>query len=316
MFSRQESGVQSRVCTRLARWFMAEGTPAYKRKGLQGREGHRRASKVRFAKGAAIYNMEEKYLICEDSLEGIFTGIYDAYALAFALREDHKGIHLQVGEEDNFRLFAVYIRVEPDAEKAAKVANTICRRLGEGTYLDICRALASEDKGKGEAIYKTILCGLQMKDGSQVMGNLANRHVHKVFELARRTRNEVHHWKEFLRFQELENGILYSKIGAENNVVTFLAPHFADRLPLYDFIIYDEKRGIFVVHPKSKEWYLVTDSDFDEKKIGDYSEKEMEYQELFTFFCHKIAIKERKNLKLQRNMLPLRFQEYMVEFGL
>ena len=191
MFSRQESGVQSRVCTRLVRRFMAEGTPAYKRKGLQGREGHRRASKVRFAKGAAIYNMEEKYLICEDSLEGIFTGIYDAYALAFALREDHKGIHLQVGEEDNFRLFAVYIRVEPDAEKAAKVANTICRRLGEGTYLDICRALASEDKGKGEAIYKTILCGLQMKDGSQVMGNLANRHVHKVFELARRTRNEV-----------------------------------------------------------------------------------------------------------------------------
>ena len=221
MFSRQESGVQSRVCTRLVRRFMAEGTPAYERKGLQGREGHRRASKVRFAKGAAIYNMEEKYLICEDSLEGIFTGIYDAYALAFALREDHKGIHLQVGEEDNFRLFAVYIRVEPDAEKAAKVANTICRRLGEGTYLDICRALASEDKGKGEAIYKTILCGLQMKDGSQVMGNLANRHVHKVFELARRTRNEVHHWKEFLRFQELENGILYSKIGAENNVVTF-----------------------------------------------------------------------------------------------
>lgn len=256
--------------------------------------------------------MEEKYLICEDSLEGIFTGIYDAYAL----REDHKNIHLQVGEEDNLRLFAVYIRVAADREKAAKVAGTICRRLGEGTYLDICRALASEDKGKGEAIYKTVLCGLKMKNGSQVMGNLADRNVHKVFELARRTRNEVHHWKEFLRFQELESGILYSKIGPENNVATFLAPHFADRLPLYDFIIYDEKRGIFVVHPKSKEWYLVTDRDFDEREIGDFSEHEMEYQELFTFFCHKIAIKERKNLKLQRNMLPLRFQEYMVEFGL
>ena len=24
-------------------------------------------------------NMEEYYLICEDSLEGIFTGVYDAY---------------------------------------------------------------------------------------------------------------------------------------------------------------------------------------------------------------------------------------------
>ena len=25
--------------------------------------------------------MEEKYLVCEDSLEGILNGIYDAYAL-------------------------------------------------------------------------------------------------------------------------------------------------------------------------------------------------------------------------------------------
>ncbi|HBA68954.1 MAG TPA: hypothetical protein DCZ40_06310 [Lachnospiraceae bacterium] len=255
--------------------------------------------------------MEEKYLICEDSLEGVFTGIYEAYAL----REDHGSIHLQVGEEENLRLFAVYRRIEADSGKAAKVAATINRRLGQEAYLDICRALASEDGQKGEAVYKMIVCGLRMKDGRQIMGNLANTYVHKVFELSRCTRNEIHHWKEFLRFQELENGILFSKIGPKNNVVTFLAPHFADRLPLFDFVIYDDRRGIFVVHPKSKEWYLVTDKEFEEGKIGAYSECEEEYQELFTFFCHKIAIKERKNLKLQRNMLPLRFQEYMVEFG-
>ena len=255
--------------------------------------------------------MEEKYLICEDSLEGVFTGVYEAYAM----QEGHDHIHIQIGEEENFRLFAVYIRIAADAEKAAKVARTINQRLGIEAYLDICRALASEDGEKGEAVYKTVVCGLKMKDGSRVMGNLADNSVHNVFELARCTRNEVHHWKEFLRFQELENGILFSKIGPRSNVVTFLAPHFSDRLPLFDFIIYDEKRGIFVVHPKKKEWYLVTDKDFDEKEIGAYAKEEMEYQELFTFFCHKIAIKERKNLKLQRNMLPLRFQEYMVEFG-
>lgn len=255
--------------------------------------------------------MEEKYFICEDSLEGIFTGIYEAYAL----REEHERIHIQVGEEENLRLFAVYIEIKPDREKAAKVAGTINRRLGEEAYLDICRALASEDGQKGEAVYKMVVCGLRMKDGRRIMGNLADPYVHKVFELARFTRNEVHHWKEFLRFQELENRILFSRIGPKCNVLTFLAPHFADRLPLLDFVIYDEKRGIFAVHPKSKEWYLVTDRDFEEEKIAPYSEGELEYQELFTFFCHKIAIKERKNLKLQRNMLPLRFQEYMVEFG-
>ena len=49
--------------------------------------------------------MEEKYIICEDSLEGIFTAVYDAYAL----REGHDRLHVQVGEEDNYRLFATYL---------------------------------------------------------------------------------------------------------------------------------------------------------------------------------------------------------------
>lgn len=256
------------------------------------------------------HNMEEKYLICEDSLEGVFTGIYEAYAL----RQAHEGIHIQVGEEENLRLFAVYQRIEPDKGKAAKVAVTLQERLGEDTYMELCYALATQDAEKGEAVYKTVVCGLKMKSGHQVLGNLTNPYVHKVFELARNARNEAHHWQEFLRFQELENGILFSKIGAKNNIITFLVPHFADRLPLCNFIIYDENRGIFAIHPASREWYLVTNREMDEEQFSCYSEKEMEYQELFKYFCHKIAIEERKNLKLQQNMLPLWFQEYMVEF--
>ena len=38
------------------------------------------------------------------------------------------------------------------------------------------------------------------------------------------------------------------------------------------------------------------------------------YAELFRHFCKRITIKERKNLELQRNMLPLYFREYMTEF--
>ena len=38
------------------------------------------------------YNMEEKYIICEDSLEGILTAVYDAYAL----REGHGHIHIHL----------------------------------------------------------------------------------------------------------------------------------------------------------------------------------------------------------------------------
>ena len=109
--------------------------------------------------------------------------------------------------------------------------------------------------------------------------------------------------------------ILYAKIGPKCNIVSFLMPHFADRLPLENFIIYDEKRGLYGVHPKSKEWYLVSGQEEVLEDVIQMSDKEEAYQELFTMFCHTIAIKERKNLKLQQQMLPLRFQEYMIEFG-
>lgn len=254
--------------------------------------------------------MEETWLICEDSLEGILTGIYDAYAL----RKDHRYIHIQVGEEDNLRLFARYVKTAPDAGKAVKVSRTVCRELGADVWLDICQALATEEADKGEAVYRTIVCGLRMKDRKAVMGNLADPYVHRVFTLSRNAANEIHHWKEFLRFQELSGGVLFSKIGPKNNIVTFLAPHFADRLPLFNFIICDEKRGIFVTHPASGQWYVVTDPELNTDMTGSYSPEEEDYQKLFTYFCRKIAVEERKNVKLQRNMLPLWFQEYMVEF--
>lgn len=257
------------------------------------------------------YNMEEKYIICEDSLEGIFTAVYDAYAL----REGHEHLHVQVGEDDNYKLFAEYVYSQPDSAKTDKVVRTLKERLGDEIYVTICRAAASCDRDKGDAIYRTVVDGITMGNGRRTMENLRNPYVRRAFELARRTANEAHHEVEFIRFQELEQGILYSRIGPENNVMAFVMPHFADRLATENFMIHDEKRNLFGVHPAKEEWYLVSGVE----QIGEdslvWSDSELKYQELFTIFHQTIAIKERKNLRLQQQMLPLRFQDYMVEFN-
>ncbi len=254
--------------------------------------------------------MEEYYLICEDSLEGVFTGIYDAYLR----KKPHEQLHICFEEEDNYRLFAVYEKRAPDEQKAAKVARTIEREFGVEAYLAICRALASPEPDKGEAVYKTVVTGLRMKNRKEVMGNLADSYVHRVFELARFTANEAHFHVEFLRFQELDNGILYSVIGPKNNLITFIVPHFADRLPLENFVIYDEIRNIYAMHPAGKDWYLVYGEKGAEEFLHGISEGEKMYSELFCHFFHTIAIKERTNGVLQRNMLPLRYRKYMTEF--
>lgn len=258
--------------------------------------------------------MEEYYILCEDSPEGIFTGIYDAYLL----KKPHERIHLMVKEEDNYRLFANYLTCKPDGEKACRVARTIRKQFGLEAYLAIFRAVSSAKEDKAEAVYKTVVTGLSMKNPVKVLENLKDPFVHRVFEIARRVGNETHGHVEFLRFRELRSGLLYAQIAPQNDVLAFIVPHFADRLPLENFIIHDKGRNLFAVHPARQDWYLYSGTEETELLIGeaaeDFSEGEEKYSELFTAFFHTIEIKQRKNYELQRNMLPLKYRKYMTEF--
>lgn len=247
---------------------------------------------------------------CEDSLEGIFTAIYNAYED----KSNRQDTMISLTEE--LYLFGEYVPVAVDVVKAVKVMNTLRRRFGEDDYMKVCLALASQDEQKAQAIYQAVALGLSSGCGQgHLLDNLANDYVNKVFFLSRAANNELCHLRGFIRFAELENGILYSAIGPKNNILTFLMPHFADRMPSENFMIYDEGRDLFGVHPAGKDWYLLQDEEIRlQPEQLQYSEEELQYRELFRHFCHKIAIKERKNLELQRNLLPLRFREYMIEF--
>ncbi len=254
--------------------------------------------------------MEETIFVCEDSIEGILTGVYEAYAL----RKPHETIRLQTGAVQNYRLFAVYQQVEPDRQKSEKVIRTLYSRFGEAVCMQLEQAMVSYDDGKADAVYHTIVTGLSGRYQGCLMDHLSNRYVHKVFALSRNTGIEMHHLYGFLRFQELENGVLLAKYAPKNDITALLAPHFADRFPGEDFAIYDEKRQYYALHPKNRQWYLVRGGLPFADGQEEYTREEAEYQMLYRHFCHTITVAERKNTKLQRNMLPLRFRRHMVEF--
>ena len=54
---------------------------------------------------------------------------------------------------------------------------------------------------------------------------------------------------QFLRFQEITGGILYGEIAPDADVLAFVMPHFADRFPLENFVILDERRATAGIHP-------------------------------------------------------------------
>ena len=222
---------------------------------------------------------------------------------------------IQAGEEGELCLFSDYRKVVPDMEKAEKVARTLRRRFGEECFEQLCLALSSWQPDKGQAVYRTVVEGLSGRVKGGLMEHLGNPYVARAFELSRAAGNESHHLLGFLRFSETSDGLLFAQIRPKNNVLAHMMPHFADRFPGENFVILDENRRIYGVHPAHKEWFLAHSQDGPEKKDLEFTDTELQMQELFRFFCRKIMIKERENRTLQRQMLPYRFQEYMVEFG-
>ncbi len=268
--------------------------------------------------------------VCENSIDGILTGVYDAFAFKVAHRDTLKeqDIGLSCHPDANYQLFTEYIPVPASFEKAAKVRNTLYEKLGEEFYETIVSAILAVDTSgkknsmdKANAVYFTICYALKKPQGSDipfgasVLHYLGNPYIHRVFDLSRATHNEAHHLLGFLRFQELANGVLFSVIHPQNHCLPILAEHFTDRLPQENFLIYDETHKLAAVH-KSGTYYALTDaSDLNQEILTQLSEKESLYQELWLTFFEHIAIEARKNPKLQAQNIPKRFWKDTVELS-
>lgn len=254
--------------------------------------------------------------ICEDNIEGIFTAIYDAFSSVCRHEATHNNIEIVAGDIENYELFCEYLNIDTDQTKASKVTKTICDKMGFQVYETLLYASTCSDSNKANAIYKTIIEGLKLNNGFKILNLWSNDNVSTVLELSRKGHNEFCRWREFLEFRELENGILYSKIGPTCDIVSLLSSHFENRLPNENFMIHDELRDIFLIHEAGHKCVLVSGESFssDRSILEQYSENDLKMCELFNEFTHTIAIKERVNYKLQQQMMPLRIQKYKVEF--
>lgn len=256
--------------------------------------------------------------ICEDSIDGIFTGVYDAWASKYG----HNNVSLTTCTPENYSLFCDYITVDTNFYKSEKVAQTLISRLGSDVYSEICQAAAAIDQrvsrrplmDKADAIYRTIVLALSLKDGSKVLTYLGEPYVNRVFKLSLSSGNEAHHLLGFLRFHELENGILFARIHPQNDVLALIADHFTDRLPQENFMILDESRKKAALHQKGSNYFITNTDSLDESKLNRFSKEELEYQKLWCAFFESIAIKGRLNGRLQNQNIPKRFQKDVIEF--
>lgn len=116
--------------------------------------------------------------VCEDSPEGIFTGVYDAWNS----RLGHENVRLEVQGEYNYSLFSEYREVAVDRLKAQKVVRSVRRSLSELAYSWIYRTALSEREDRAEAVYRFLVCGFSAgAAGRRITENYRYRRCRQSF---------------------------------------------------------------------------------------------------------------------------------------
>jgi probable DNA metabolism protein len=244
-------------------------------------------------------------MICyvyDDSFEGLLTSIYEAYY------SSHKPEEIAAHWEFEPSLLTEPVYIKSDTEKSDKVYNAIKTKISKDALKQVYYTYLSEINGSSTAAFKYIRLGFKL--GKEVDLHLHNDIVLNIHNINKKVSYECHRMLGFVRFKCIDE-LYYSPIEPDHNILGLIASHFASRLPNENWIIHDLKRDLAVFYNKT-EWIVTP---FNKEKAQDFfkpSENEL-YESLWKEFFKTIAIEDRKNPRLQKRSMPVRYWKHLTE---
>ncbi len=236
----------------------------------------------------------------DGTLEGFLTGIYHHYYF-----QKVTGIYAEETYSPTFMEESKVIATHmPYAEKVIQGLKT---KISGYAYRHVLYTFYSDAENKDDLLFRYILfCFHVGKDADRYNTHPCVLPVHK---LSRRVSFEAHKFLGLLRFSDFQ-GILYAAFAPDHNILLFVAPHFADRMPKERLIIHDTGRDL-AAFSNYGEW-VITEFKLPQDPVK--SEQEKAVENLWkTYFSH-MTIENRKNPKLQRQFVPLRYRKHILEF--
>lgn len=235
---------------------------------------------------------------CDGSFEGIFTAIFDAWKC--------DDVMIEVESDSNMVLYGDFVEVITDINKFTRVAKGL-RKISEQAYYMAYLAAVSSNPDRADALYGFVKkCFMNGPEGAY---DYHDKRVAKVNALFRNTEMEFWHYRGFLRFVQYDKFLL-AKYDSDNDIIHLLADHFQDRLLQENFIIVDVKRQKAAVH-RANEDFFISDIDINDVNSLKETEEETLIRRLYAKFTDTIGIESRRNERLQRQNMPLRYRKYM-----
>lgn len=245
----------------------------------------------------------------DKSFEGLLTAVFDAY--------NRKSFPDELFGEGEFApLFMTdSYSVITDLKKSKRVWSALEKKMSKHACNMLTCSWLSEINGCDTLIFRYIRKTLD--SNVSIETNFGDKDVLELQQIARKVVHEKHYLEEFIRFQKAADGIFFAPITPIYNALPLVISHFKDRFADQKWVIYDLKRkyGYYYDLKTVEEITLEDDTHLLNGKLDEnlMAEDEKLFQELWKGYFKALTIKERINLKLQRQHMPKRFWKYLTE---
>lgn len=252
-----------------------------------------------------------KQVVYDGSFAGLLTAIFEVYEYKL------KDVHLCKQLNFSPALFETHHVVYTSEEKSKRVAAALGKKMSAPAMEQFYRCFLAELPEMDNCLLRYAKYTVASK--KSVENDYAHSDVLLVQQISRKVYREKHRMEAFVRFQLTGDGLYYSVIQPDYNVLPLILKHFRERYADQRWLIYDVRRkyGIHYdgvsVEEVSIDFGSPDQLEMVEERTSVLDEKEELCQQLWRQYFSSVNIPERKNMKLHIRHMPKRYWRYLTE---
>lgn len=250
-----------------------------------------------------------KNLVYDGSFNGFLSAVFTAYEQKLEVAD----IVCSARNQNN--LFADTEIIFTNIQKAKRTWKGIEQRNPQAIKT-IYFAFLSEAEGVEKWLYRYIDQLVKDNTGKGVK-DFSDPVVLKINQLAKSVGREKHRMEAFVRFNLTKDGLYFSNIEPDFDVLPLISKHFRLRYADQEWLIYDLRRKYGLYYDGNTVSVVSLDLDAalvnSAKTNRALSEEEHQYSDLWAQYFKSTNIKSRVNQKLHVRHVPKRYWKYLNE---
>ena len=245
----------------------------------------------------------------DGTFEGLLTVLFSIYESKSPPNTIQPEATAQTG------LFAPPAHRDTDEARAARVWDGLLKTMDTEARTRLYHVFLSEVPDREMLLFRYV--DLALRSPVDVAENYANADVRRVQRLAQQMFREKHRMEAFVRFEKTADELFHASIEPDFDVLPLIAAHFTKRYADQRWLIYDRRRHYGLYYDLTRT-DIVRFENLAGRKATDISatvldEREPLFKHLWQAYFNHVNIPERKNLKLHRRHMPLRYWKYLSE---